>query len=1107
MTPKKITLVTIFLVFAYFIAILVSPSQQIAAPLVLNLVAMLLFLLIFYSSFKFASREVIIASGVSKVQDLSGVKIFSLYLFSLFSGVGFVAFFVVIIDSLLNRGATQTSQTLLFLIIGYLLVFPLFEFYALSNEEDEANLPAEIILEQFISKTARILHSRTLAVVFTYTITYIIPIILLINFLNTTLITAFVLWALILPLVNIGALAGSGLGEDLLKLKLLRNGKKWRDFKSLGFPKISFKTKDNKFSLIPSIEIGEVFIVLFAIQAVITTSYFTITSIQQVLVLLLGFTLLNFATIGVVFILSLLNKGRGAMNEMLAVWNETGFKVTLKPLFLPIFVLLGVILASILEVYVTLSPTLQQSSVLGSFGINRHPKMVLIFLIIQNAILILSILVIWTAPPGAMERRLVTKLPVVYKKDSNGWIDFYNKIESSTAQILFIRAYYRYFLNEPDSSNGFVTIIERGIESTDKTLSLEAAKTLHSLLKSKNHKYIFYQDLVLKALENPKSGVRFYSIKILREEINRGGSETNKEQIIQLLLSKFFDTDSSVNWEATQALRSLLISHPEYSAYVMSFIIRAVLSRNIENKERIYQFFNFTSLDDENTAQLTLSTLTTSLHDEELNERQLEDISESIRQIIRAKPHLSEYLLNTIETEIDRPELKFQLQAIRVYGIIGKNSKYQIDRIQKTLLTKITNENIEVKTESLIALTKTLSINRAIIPQLVQLTLRSKEISNEQYLIAMLNLFSEILNTNSEYTQDLFEFINSELEITSSLDNQTLRNILIQMAKIDPSVAQNIFFISDELVKSENTEKIIIGLEFFRAVVQGNSDLSLATYKKIQRLRNSQDQIIQQRVVNCLTTIAESNNNLAKEIVPILIPLLNDNDWAVRTETYTAVLNYYVSNSFEFKDIKKPLINALSDVDYHVREVGLEFIGTLIDSSYDTANILNIAKKQNKSNSRDIKETGLEILEIAIERDPKVGIEAIDQIFDSLYSEETNLRQISKRILQKIVEYLSSRHHLPGDTPKKLDKLVSTLMRGANNNFVSVRLDSYDSLAIIAENLPKSKVSERIRKTLNTAYQKKEREPSLKEYLKDCILRAKPPVFYKKEGGKVILNQ
>ncbi len=1104
--PRTSLALSLLIVTGYFSILALTEDEQFLSQIFVSAVGSMLFIIISLGAFSFASEEVKSTAGVSDLNELSFGRMVSLFMFSILVSIGFVTLFVVSIEVFNEASSSVLSRFLIFISIGFLLVYPLFEFYSLSKEGEDSAIPAEFVIETFMEALAKKVHSRIIATLLAYFLLYLLPIVLLIKFLDTSLITALLLWAIMLPMINLGALAGSGLGEDLLTLKLVRKKNFANDFFKLGWPKIKFKDEKGNFRMIPQFELGGAFLVLFAVQALLTTAYFVYNNITDIIQLSTVGFLSTGVGLGFVFVLSLLNKGRGALKEMLAVWNESGFKVSALSLFLPVFVLFGVVIASILEVYANLPIELQQINVLGAYGLNRHPRLVLIFLIVQNLILLVSATIILVDPPGLVERRLVWELPKLYD-DVEGWLEFYQKIKSEKALVAMLELARKKVSKDISSHVILKTILEETLNSPYEAVRIAASQALLSVVKGLQNEDNEYYQMIIDALEDKSHGVRLFALRSLRYYF-RFFKENKVLEGLNLIISKIYDPEVSVAWEANRTLQYLMKDRPKMKSAVLSYIIRAMTRRSGEETEQIFHFINQATRDFSDVGTILLSTFLEALNQPDLTSKQKTVLIEGIRQVLRANPSLSTNLLDMLHTFYQTSDVTRKRTATKILANLAAFHTGKEGELA-TLLTDALQENdLMIRSEALKGFSYIVKTYPAVSPILISY---AKSIlddieGNQELLIPMTEVVEQFIRTSTDYDKESFEFLSAVLKKIKNekIQENVLRAFVpLAMHKNSP-FADDLYFIAETTLEKGSTLQKEIALEILNELANVNPEMGRAIYRLVIDHVDSPNDIIQIKVIETLGAIGKHNRTLVDDVLNTLSPLTESPKWHVRLSAFDAYFQSVLNQPHRLKDSIPMLKKGLNDQDGHVREVSLDFANKLLEKQRAYAKeLFDIGKKLIKNKSPQIRQTGIHLMGTISERNLTLIDEVLKVIPPVIEEEDYGSRAVAKQVIRLSMEKIATLKTIPADIVKALDKIVTASLKAANHSHASVRRDAYELWAIIAESIPQHPISDRIRKAIERAQKKQEKDPALLEFLEECRIRAKPPVFYVKEDGKI----
>lgn len=1050
-------------------------------------------ILVFNTAYGFGAEELKSTAGVKSVFDLKASIQLALFLFSLFVALGFDALLVISTEISVDANSTEISQFLLFVTVGFLIFYPIIQFRMLASPGEDSSLPAEYYLELIIEGMAEKLRSTWIASILTYLVLYIIPIISLLIILQTQVITAVVLWALILPMINVGALSGTGLGEDLLRMRLIRKGRFFKDFLKLGFPKISFKDKKTgDFKLIPSVDVGGIFLVLLAIQALITTAYFSIDTFLD------SFEVtedtVNRTAFGLIIVaIVIVNKGRGALKELIGVWREGGFKVSALPLYLPVFVLLGVVLSSILELFVNLSPGQQEASVLGAYGVNDHPRLLAFFLILNNLIFIYSALIIYFRPPGSAERRLVREVPQFYE-NSDGWAYFYDRIKSDRAVVAMLEIAEK----EARRDKSQLPLIKRMISETqdsqnDKVLTT-GGKILMQITKRLESSDQEIYGLIVEVMESKSTGARIYAVRAARSY----ASLTDGDELLNLLTfiqTKLYDEDVSVKWEATQAIRKILKDMPKLRGYVLSMIIRSLSSQSLEVVDAPLQLLNRATRDSEEIGQMALSTLTIQLSSEQTENPNYDSIVAGIKQVIRARPLLGRELIEVLKQELTLSALH-RRNSLKVISTLAEYVNGQEEIIQVMILDQLNYEDNEVRKEAYRALEKSIYRTKAKLRLSFTYISTEFDILEEDVLVLALKTLERIVETTDEFNREILSMLKSRFD---SASDEMLTQIIELLGDLtqtsDSSLIDDIYLVLEDYITHNQLLVKTAVISSFGRVVEQKPENANPVYRHVSPLMSINDKGLQVALVETLGKIASHASRLAEEIFATIVPFTQDDDWQVRSLAYQSLVNTANRNSELRGSIMKYLPKAFEDSDSHVRLEALNYTSEFIQENPRVADeIFPFAKKLIKSKDPEIRGAGLRLMALLADRKATLVDDILSVIYKNYDEDEFNARNAVLEVLKNAMQKISKLRSLTPDVEKSISNNITGAMKAANHSDPRIRRTGYEALTIINSAIPLSEHADRGRNAIEKAQKRQERDPALLEFLEECRIRSLPPL-------------
>ncbi len=1038
--------------------------------------------LIGMAAFNFAAKELKETDGVNSVTELGLTKFAGISLFAILIAVGYDSLIMILIEVFTeDDDPSDLSIWLVRAIVVVLLVYPFFQFLFLARPGEDSSIPAEYITEKIMETLREAIRSPLVATIIVYSITYLIPIGVLIAFWDISFITALLLWALVLPLISLGALAGAGIGEDLIRLRLIRNPA--TDWAKLGWPKLRLSPSNFE------AEIGGFLLVLFAVQAIITTTIFGLLSLLTAL----GVWEASYAALGVqALLLALFNKGRGSTKEMSEVWQEGGFKVSTFQLFLPVYVFLGVILSSALEVFVTQDPD-NPFGALAEMGLTDHIKLASGMLAIQNFVLIFTAIYIFRKPPGTAERRMIKEVPKFYGDDIKGYLWIYKKLKSDRSVENLLRELARYIRKYPEQASLLKGLLKETLTTGSARVQTAASETIFTIVKRLDGFDQDYHDLIIIALNSEYTGARIYAVRSMR--LSLGWLEgIDKEEAIMIFQDKMKDPDPVISWDTSIALQRIVLDEPEYRSFILALMIKTLTKTNHEGTiTAINRFLNRISKENTEVGHMAISILGVQLSSGD--SENIESIIAGIRSIIRANPFLASDLIDVISMGIESNDEQSRIDSYLVLTNLAEYGSGQEEEILQLILRGVNDASIEIQKISYNALAKDVKNHPEMLEEVFSVLVSKFSELRGDALLGALGVIKAIVQLNQGLENQVFDLIKGASNSSTPAVRASVFEIMANLAR-STSLADDIYLITETNLKHEDEyvrEKAVAALG--EAVI-GNNELARSVYRKINDSRNDEVARVQLAAVEALGHVASASRQFSDEIFESLQPLLADNDWQVRL----AALNGLFAASQERPDLAdnlmKEMLFALTDNDRTIRERALDILIFVVDKYRKTSEmILASITKDLKAFSDDVKATLYNALQIIADRMGR-QVEFILPLLGSAYENDEILVRIAvNETLTTCVEQLAKSRDRGSDVQKILNKLITDLQKAANHSSPAIRKTAYEGITIICAGLPDHKVSKRGRTAINRAI-KHEKDVGLADFLENCRIRAVPPLDF-----------
>lgn len=1048
-------------------------------------------LFIFIAAFNFAGNELKDTEGVLSVLELPILKIFATFIFGIFIMAGYDAFILILIEFSKEKELgfeLIITAVLLVVILGYLLIFPFFQNIILAKPGEDSSIPSEFILENILEFLRNIVRSPFIAAVIVYGIMYIIPI-LIIGYAFNNLFTSLILWALFTPLVAVSALAGVGIGEDLIRLRLVR--KPFSDLKRLGLPKISLRHL--KF------DSGGLFLVLFAIQAIITTAIFGFLGLARAFNIL-GRGVGEFSIF--TLLITLLNKGRGAMKELKEVWLEAGFKVSVTRLFLPVFVFLGVIMSSSLEVFASQASStnnvfVHSYPIIGDPGLDKNLGLIYFFLVIQNFLMIFSALYILKTTPGTAERRLIKEVPTFYvnpdgSPDVDGYLHLYKKLKSERSVENLIREFAKLVKKNPKQAYFIKDILRESLTNGTEAIQLVSSETLFNIAQKLEEKDSDFTELTSIATNSPYPGVRIYAVKTMKilVELEEGIAKENAIKDLQKLVA---DSDPVVAWDAGLGLQRIIENDEEYRSFILAMMIRTLNHTTLESTiDSITRFLNKVSSENLIVGQMAVSTLGTQISSEGVENA--ENLIDGIKSILRGRPSLAFDLIDLVTVGIQHPDSEFRKNSFKILINLAQYADRGEEEIVNLILSGINDQSDDIKILAYEAMRMEVTKGTSMVDEIFTYLQSTYNILQNKPLLSALDVVDAIIKLDKNYDSPVFELIKDSTKSDSAEVRTKTLNILGDIALKEKSLAEKVYYLASENKdnQSEVVRESAIGA-LGKAVIS-DPNLVSAVYRILNTAREDNSFVVQVAAIEALGGVAAAGKKYADEIYPSFIPLLSDDNWQVRLAALNGLFAAAQQQKNLLDELAKQAVYTLIDDDITIRNQTLDIIAWTVANSRESAEIMvNSIKKFNKNLDDELKTSIYSALEIIVDRRPTVMYDVIGKLNDGFDLYSNSARLAASEALSTLLKKLSKAREANKDVIKALNKLLDNILNAANNSRPGIRRNAYEAIMNICIALPDYKIAERGRKALKKA-KDAEKDVALTDFLDTAIVRSRKPL-------------
>ncbi len=1038
------------------------------------------------AAFNFAANEMKETAGVSFTLELGFKKIIAILFFSLFLIIGydmFVIFIVQMFNPSSTLNITELAIAMVSISVFFITIYPFFQLLNLAREGEQSSIPSEFVIEKMVEKIARAINSPFLAGVILYGILYIGPIVIINEVINDQVLSIFI-WSILLPLISVSALAGAGIGEDLIRLRLVKNP--FTDLKKLGLPKISITKL--KF------ETGGLFLIILAIQVIITTFYFGMMGLYQAA----GGKQVIAGTIPMLTLfIALLNKGRGATKEITQVWKETGFKVSIYQLFLPIFVFLGVILSSILEVFIN-NPV----GLFTDIGLDKHIQLIAGFLAIQNFVLVFTALYIYKTTPATAERRLIAEIPEFHQledgtPDIKGYLYMYKKLKSDRAVENLLKVISKMIRKDIAQFVLLKDLLKETLSTGSARIQTAASETVYTIVEKIDTVDDDLLELAKIAINSEHSGSRIYGIRSYKILISRTDDGLLKERLIKDISDKLNDDDNVVAWDTGIILQKIIEEDEAYRSFVLAHVSNILLNTDKKTAiTSINRLFTKMASNSQKAGQMAISVLSTRLASKDI--KNIDNLILAIRSILRGNPQLAVDLIDIVAMGTMDPDIQQRKQSYIVLINLAEYSEGIDKEIINLVLQGINDESEEIQELSYSALKNEVKNSPEHIKEVYTIINTIFIDLRGVALIGALEVLEAIVMYDNNLSTQIFSLIENAVKSSNDIVRAKILKIFTSIIETNHDLADEVYRICEKIIGDQNEDVRQNAIYAMGQAVSAQPSLSRVVYRRINSARNDSSFKVQLAAIEALGFVAFADKSFSDEISHNLKPLLNDNNWRVRMASFNGIF----AASKSRKDLQEELVHltivALNDPDQLVRESAFDSINWLVTNYRPSAEIIvKEITKQVKKVDDEVLNAFCNSLEIIAERKLSLLEKIVPLLERGFNSYDASTRNSALNALNAVMSKLSKAREPSKEMHKVLNRMVTNLLKAANNSNSGVRRNSYEGLTTICVAVPLFKVASRARRSLNTAL-KAEKDVGLITMLERAVIRARVPMDYKK---------
>ena len=466
-------------------------------------------------------------------------------------------------------------------------MYPILNFYLLAQPGLDASIAGQKQLEIVLERLTDKLGKPIFGALFGYLLFIVAPIMLLSIVINE-FITALIIWAMILPAIQLGIITGHKTANYLIQWKLVR---KWNpaDYFKLGLGEVSFHKKDRKWKLFPKIKLGGFILLMFAVQVVILTSFEVAT---EVFVILQGIII----TTGISLVLiaqTLVNKGAASLLKTIEVWRVESLKNQLASIYFPAFI--GVALFTNLAFDIIVNSSIYLQGFIFATGLDNHLTLLRFILIIEDSLILGIIALNYYRPNYEITDNLAWKMLIVVEESKNQFFNFNfnnnikigltksfkNRISQLTdKQIQFTLSWSETLLTETD-----IELLDSNIEFIQELMKVHAyvisprlvSHLVKLLSKSKADIFAGYRHQIpdiLTYLDNLNVfGNSFEYLSTLYDAF--------EDETVQKILKKVFDQKPELlDSVFTEKLYGVFATAPQFEPSSLIYYFTLITSHN-----------------------------------------------------------------------------------------------------------------------------------------------------------------------------------------------------------------------------------------------------------------------------------------------------------------------------------------------------------------------------------------------------------------------------------------------------------------------------------------------------------------------------------------------
>ncbi len=1074
----------LLVLYMYF---LITPLRGILSqPIVLVAIIILVGYLTASLAFRFASTEVKETFGVTSLENLSLQHIIGLFLLSISLGWVFATLFITTIETYLAENF-QLSAFLVIGLVGLLVTYPIFDFFVLSLPGESAVYPTQRAIEKIAERLRKKVFSPGITALILYSLTYIVPITLLYYLVLHNWFTAIVVWVVVFPLVTIGIITGAGIAEDLLAIKLIE-ARRPREWRKLGLISVKLRKPDGSIYKIPRIKIGKFVLFLFGIQAVLTTLLFMGIHVARIIDII-GLT----GAVGFqIAVFTLLNKGRGAVRQFSGLWKDTGFKVAAYTLVFPVFLTGGVVLTYIFE---QISSNAAAIGLAENIGLKDSINILRSILIIQNVAFLLAVGVVFFHTPVTSEKRLAWDAHETFTeaREFARLIKRLKTVQGKTALFLTISDWIQYNPSEAIEMANIILQEKQNKHRNIELASIQALESCYQINPSQELGALILDHFVEQIPEDVGTRINlarlFAMIGYSHEDLV---SDTT-----DLLYNLLLDNDIAVRWEAANGLARITTKWPNYAAYAMGLVIKAMVEESKEVQETGMRVLSKIIELDTKFGQMAISVFLSHLREGKVEHLTGEAVMRLFSSILQIRPELNIDLSMELQSLIEAELPNERLCGISILTSLLRNNYDPGESLIMEVLDLVYSEHQSVKEAAMhlfpVIMRSYYAQNEQVVEKMV-LVIQNEELgeSRAEAVEALIEALRRGQSFDQKTLDSLFELA---MRGNSNLSAKAIKAIYTALP-FQKQLADDAFQLAKKRIESPNENIREASVLLLSRIVEVDPESVRLIWSYIRQSLSDEDFDVRVAGVTALGSIAKHVPEMQEEAILDLEQTARDVDWRVRLATASATQDFLASLEIDPKPLAKLLMELAKDEEESVREEAGDGIIALVDtnSRYLETFYNRVSESiRERNRNHEVKASLITLLGELTTRKQLLIDETIRQISQYITWESIQLRNAVNQSYDKFARQFEGVRRLGPEVLNAINDALDYALKGANSSNPSMRRSAYEAIVHLIKNLPPSSAPyRRGRKAILESLNKHEKDPTLLQYLEQARILTTP---------------